>query len=62
MSVITISFKGRSGSGKDPMARLVKEQLVALGFACGPINRNEAHQRESFVVQDPKKTLQEIGK
>jgi len=54
MTNATITFKGAS---RATLSKIARDALQAAGFVC-----SDAHQNESFVVQNPRKTEKELGR
>lgn len=54
MTNATITFKGAS---KSTLSKIARDTLESLGFICSEMRYNDAHQNESFVVQNPRKTI-----
>ena len=59
MTNATITFKGAS---KSTLSRIARDTLESLGFVCSEMRYNDAHNNESFVVQNPRKTEKELGR
>jgi len=52
----TITFKG---AGRATLSKIARDTLQGLGFVCSDLRYNDAHQNESFVVQNPRKTIKD---
>ena len=59
MTNVTITFKGALGTGKSTLSRIARDTLESLGFVCSETRYNDAHGNESFVVQNPRRTIKE---
>ncbi len=59
MTNATITFKG---AGRATLSRIARDALTAAGFVCSDMRYNDAHQNESFVVQNPRRTIKEMGR
>ena len=56
MTNATITFKGAS---RATLSKIARDALQAAGFVCSETRYNDAHGNESFVVQNPRKTIKE---
>ena len=59
MTNATITFKGAS---RATLSKIARDALQAAGFVCSDMRYNDAHDNESFVVQNPRKTEKELGR
>jgi hypothetical protein len=59
MTNATITFKGAS---RATLSKIARDALQAAGFVCSDMFYNDAHQNESFVVQNPRKTEKGLGR
>lgn len=59
---VTITFKGKPGTGKTTLAEITRAHLESLGFLVSEVQHNAGHDNERVVVQHPAKTIKAASK
>lgn len=59
MTNATITFKG---ANRAALSKLARDAFQVAGFVCSEMRYNDAHDNESFVVQNPRKTIHDHSK
>ncbi len=57
---ITVTLKGKQGTGKSTLAKAMKEALESMGFVCSKCHPNDAHNSEHFIIQAPRDRVKQL--